>query len=70
MATRSWIVLPGGRIKRWNVSKAKESWGGVPPRWYRNTLNRKERRQTREAIRRGVGERFPYVHPREAGWYW
>ena len=70
MAKRTWIVLPGGRPKRWKASATRGSWGGVPPRWYRNTLNRRERRRARKAKNRGTVERFPYVHPREAPWYW
>jgi hypothetical protein len=70
MARRSWIVLPGGRIKRWKASARPNIWGGVPPHWYRNMLNRKERRRVRRALKRGVAERFPYIHPSGAGWYW
>jgi hypothetical protein len=70
MASRKWTVLPGGRLKRWNASARPNPWGGVPPHWYRNGLNRKERRRVRSALRRGEAERFPYVHPSGACWYW
>lgn len=70
MATKKWIVLPGGRIKRWNRSRRSRGWGGVPPHWYRNRLNRRERRRARKALKLGTAQAFPYVHPREAPWYW
>lgn len=70
MAKRRWKALPGGRIKRWKASATSKGWGGVPPRWYRNQLNRRERRRARIAIRLGTAEALPYVHPREAPWYW
>lgn len=70
MACRKWAVLPGGRIKRWKASARPNLWGGVPPHWYRNVLNRKERRRVRRALHLGEAERFPYVHPSSAGWYW
>ena len=70
MASREWVVLPGGRIKRRKASAKPNPWGGVPPHWFRNGLNRKERRQAGLALRQGKAERFPYVHPRSAGWYW
>lgn len=73
MANTKWKVLPGGRIKRWKKSESERGCRftrGVPPRWYRNTLNRRERRRAAEALHRGSVERFPYVHPREAPWYW
>jgi hypothetical protein len=70
MARRSWIVLSRGRIKRWKASARPNIWGGVPSHWYWNTLNRKERRRIRRALKRGVAELFPYIHPIGAGWYW
>jgi len=70
MAKRRWKVLPGGGIKRWKASTTSKGWGGVPPRWYRNQLNRRERRRARIAIRLGTAEAVSYVHPREAPWYW
>jgi hypothetical protein len=70
MATRTWIVLPGGRLKKWSASHTPGIWGGVPPRWYRNLLNRKERRRVNRAIQSRSAERHPYVNPREAPWYW
>ena len=70
MAQRRWKTLPGGRVKRWKASSQGCEWLGVPPRWYRNRLNRRERRRSRAAIIRGKGEATPYVHPREAPWYW
>jgi hypothetical protein len=70
MARRKWIMLPGGRIKRRKASACPNIWGGVPPHWYRNMLNRKERRRVRRALQRGEAERFPYIHPSGAGWYW
>jgi hypothetical protein len=70
MASRRWFVLPGGRVKRWRASGHRNPWGGVPPHWYRNMLNRKERRRVRRALHGGVAERFPYIHPSGAGWYW
>lgn len=71
MASKQWITLPGGRIKRWKKSRTENrSWLGVPPRWYRNLFNRKERRRCREALGLGHAEARPYVHPRKAAWYW
>jgi len=70
MAQRRWKILPGGRIKRWKASSQGCEWLGVPPRWYRNRLNRRERRRSRAAISRGQAEATPFVHPREAPWYW
>lgn len=70
MAKRTWKVLPGGRIKRWKASSQGRDWRRAPPRWYRNTLNRRERRRSKAAIKRRDAERAPYVHPRVASWYW
>jgi hypothetical protein len=64
------MVLPGGRLKKWRASRTPRTWGGVPPRWYRNVLNRKERRRLHRAIQNESAECHPYVHPREAPWYW
>lgn len=73
MAKKKWMVLPGGRLKRWRKSMSElgcRFTRQVPPRWYRNSLNRKERRRAARAIRRGEAHRNAYVHPREAAWYW
>jgi hypothetical protein len=70
MAQRRWKVLPGGRIKRWKASTSQRTWLGVPPRWFRNMYTRKERQRAKAAIKRGKVEPTPYVHPREAAWYW
>ncbi len=70
MARRTWKALPGGRIKRWKASSEGRPWLGVPPRWFRNALNRRERQRSRAAIQLEKGEGSPYVHPREAAWYW
>jgi len=70
MAQRRWKILPGGRIKRWKASSHGRDWLGVPPWWFRNLYNRRERRRSRSAIESGCGEATPYVHPREAAWYW
>lgn len=71
MASKKWVVLPGGRIKRWKESRHGCRWiSRVPPHWYRNHLNRTERRRARLALHRGVeADRF-FVHPRVASWYW
>jgi hypothetical protein len=69
MAKKKWIVLPGGHIKRWKQSKT-EVWGKVPPRWYRNHFNRKERRRIKKAIFYGDAHAFPYVHPGVVSYYW
>lgn len=55
MAKRRWKVLPGGGIKRWKASTTSEGWGGVPPRWHRNQLNRSERRARQRLIRLATG---------------
>jgi hypothetical protein len=71
MASKKWVTLPGGRVKRWKKSRTESpSWLGVPPRWYRNLFNRKERRRCREALGLGHAEPRLYVHPRKAVWYW
>jgi hypothetical protein len=74
MAKQRWIILPGGKIKRWKISeselKSKISISAVPPHWYRNHLNRKERRRSKIAIFRGETDVRWFVHPREASWYW
>jgi hypothetical protein len=70
MAQRKWKILPGGRTKRWQASSRGCEWPGVPPRWFRNSYNRRERRRARAAIGHGKGDASPYVHPREAAWYW
>jgi len=70
MARRRWKVLPGGRIKRWKASSRGRTWLGVPPWWFRNMYTKKERQRSRTAIKRGDVEARPYVHPREAAWYW
>ena len=73
MARKKWVVIPGGRIKRWKKSEGESrSWFSrrVPPHCYRNHLNRRERRCAKQAMLRGREAGHPHVHPREAGWYW
>lgn len=69
MAAQKWIVLPGGRVKRWKRARTAKRQT-VPPRWYRNRLNRRERRRAWHALFRGDAHAHPYLHPREASWYW
>jgi hypothetical protein len=74
MAATKWREVPGGRLKRWKKShgdtRPMRYIDNVPPRWYRNMLNRRERRRVSRAMHRGDVEARPYVHPREAGWFW
>ena len=75
MAKRVWKALPGGRLKcikksRTDLRPGGWAFGGVPPHWYRNRLNRRERRRAREAAQGGELHAYPYVHPRGAPWYW
>lgn len=78
MASQRWCVRPGGRIVRYRKSHSDYRPGGgmtrfphqVPPHFYRNMLNRRERRRVRRSIAHGDAEPRPYVHPREAAWYW
>lgn len=73
MARKKWVIIPGGRIKGWKKSESESGcWFShrVPPHWYRNHLNRKERRRSKQAMFRGREAGHPIVHPREAGWYW
>lgn len=78
MAAQRWIVLPGGRPMRWKKSRADARPGilttrfvrQVPPHWYRNTLNRRERRRARWAIICGDAHAGPHVHAHTAAWYW
>jgi hypothetical protein len=78
MASKKWITVPGGRIKRWKKSRTEHRPGGgssrfprqVPPHWFRNLYNRRERRLCRAALLSGEADARPYVHPREAAWFW
>jgi hypothetical protein len=74
MAATKWRKVPGGRLKRWKKSRGDERPSSfidnVPPHWYRNMLNRRERRRVSRAMHRGDPEAWTYVHPREAGWFW
>jgi hypothetical protein len=71
MASKKWMVLPGGRIKRWKQSRHSCDWiSRVPPHWYRNHLNRKERRRAQHALHRDAEANRFFVHPRVASWYW
>jgi hypothetical protein len=75
MAAEKWIAPSNGRIVRWRKSHTDDrpgssTWLGVPPHWYRNQFNRRERRRARRAIVHGDVQAAPYVHPRVAGWYW
>ena len=71
MAKTKWIVLPGGRIKRWKQAKLDSDFiWSVPPHWYRNYLNKKERQKFRKALKNGKAHCFPYVHPHTADWFW
>jgi hypothetical protein len=69
MASKKWIILPGGRVKRWKQARATKRQI-VPPRWYRNSLNRRDRRLARAAVRTDRDQRYPHVHPHCAGWFW
>lgn len=73
MAKKKWIEIPGGRVKRWKKSRAESGckFGrNVPPHWYRNFLNRKERYLAKKAILREETHVFPLVHQHTASWYW
>ena len=71
MAKKKWITVSGGGIKCWKRSERGCCYGyGVPPHWYRNCLNRRERRKSRQAILKGEAHCFPYIHPSTANWYW
>ena len=71
MAKKKWIAVSGGRIKRWKRSERGCRFGyGVSPHWYRNYLNRRECRKSRQAILKGKAMRFAYIHPSTASWYW
>jgi hypothetical protein len=78
MAKKKWISVPGGRPKRWKKSRTDDRPGcgstlftnQVPPHWYRNLLNRRERRLAAHGTSRRETEARRYVHPRKAGWYW
>ena len=73
MARKKRAVIPDGRIKRWKKSESESGyWSSrrVPPHWYRNHLNREERRRSKQAMFRGGEAGHPHLHPREAGWYW
>ena len=72
MAKNKWKVISGGRIKRWKKSESESScrWmKRVPPHWYRNYLNRKERSRFKKALFNGTEHSFPFV-AKEASWYW
>ncbi len=69
MAARLWIRLPGGRLKRWTKGRTDKRHH-VPPHEHRNMWNRIARRRLRQALLHGEAHAFPYVHQREAGWYW
>ena len=73
MARKKWIVIPGGRIKRWKKSESESGcWFSrrVPPHRHRNHLNRRERRRSKQALFHRRADCHPHVHPREAGWFW
>jgi hypothetical protein len=78
MAAKKWIRLPGGVWKRWTKSHNDDRPGSgatgfgrqVPPHWYRNVLNRRERRRAARALYRGEAHAAHHVHPRVAQWYW
>ena len=69
MASKKWIVLPGGRVKRWKQARA-ENRQIVPPHWFRNQLNRRDRRRALRAIATGADQAYPHVHPHTGSWYW
>ena len=69
MASKKWIVLPGGRITRWKRARTRKS-DRTPPHAYRNMLNRRERRRAWRAVFNGDAHAHPYVHPGEASSYW
>src|SRR5581483_12171828 len=60
MAAKKWLRLPGGLVKRWKKSGGDDRPSGavdqVPPHWYRNRLNRRERRRVFRAVHRGEAE--------------
>jgi len=56
MAKTKWTAIPGGRLKRWKASNSDSRCRfprQTPPHWYRNHLNRRERRKSKTAIRNG-----------------
>ena len=53
MASKKWIELPGGRVKRWKSSDHHTYGYGVPPHWARNIERRRRRRRTRDLLQTG-----------------
>jgi len=66
MATRNWIVRPGGALVRRTKSRTDQRPGRgtsrrfAPPRWWRTVVHRQERRRARRALFRGADHTGPF----------
>ena len=70
---KKWIVLSGGRIKRWKRSESERGcrFGDrTTPRWYRNHLNRRLRRKEKRSLEAERWDEFRNRLTRDASWYW
>lgn len=77
MASKKWMVLPGGRVTRWKKSDSDRRPGRwyppmykTPPKWLCKQLHKIERQEVRLAICRGEAEPCYYVHPTDGANYW
>ncbi len=67
---KKWIERHG-RIRRWKRSaRGTHFVNQTPPRWYRNLLNRRLRREEKRLLRAGRYDEFQNRLIRDAAWYW
>ena len=67
---KKWIERHGRIVRRKTRDVGWTTLEATPPRWYRNELNRRIRREDRDLLQDGRWEDFRNRLIRDAGWYW
>lgn len=67
---KKWVDRHGRIVRRKTRNVGWTSFSGTPPRWYRNELTRRVRREEKALLHAGRWEDFRNHLTRDAGWYW
>lgn len=68
MAAKKWMVLPGGRPKRWKATRTC-NFQCQAPKWVRKLLNQKRRAEAKSRLVQGKPDKIRRQR-KDAGWYY
>ncbi|HEX6747438.1 MAG TPA: hypothetical protein VF092_09145 [Longimicrobium sp.] len=67
---KKWVERHGTVVRQKTRDVSAYTFDATPPRWFRNMLNRRVRREDKILLRRGRWDDFRNRLTRDAGWYW